>query len=227
MVQMERCEQILQQGGMIVLQAGRAHIYRTQDARRSLVGTLDKASVDDLLEKGAVHVANDEAPVRLVWTGAQSARPRAFAGRASPPKAGARLAPVRCALEHILRAEPEAARQAYLLSAASRFQRDTEAYQRGQAVTMNWSFVPRGKMRAGSGRDGLSERSLNAGRALGQLAKALGPDDMVLVEGILVSQVSMTRLMARFNLERAQVAPEGLRVLSCLAKAYDLRMACT
>jgi len=214
-----RALRVLQSGGMVVPFEGGGAVYRDQDLRRRAVGVLEKPQLARLLN-GALLIQQDGDASRLIWAGehTDSATRNSTVPLVMPvPQKG--KAPARCALEYILRAEDNMKRQAYLVAAAQRFQQDVDALFRGQSVTMNWDFVPRGKARMGRG--GMGEVSLTAARVMSQLKAMLGQQDLALLQAILVSDHSVKRILLDYDMSRARFIKVGLRALLRLARAYD------
>ena len=216
-----RALRVLQDGGMVVPFEGGGVVYRDQDQRRKAIGTLEEAYLAQLLKKALLVEQGGDAP-RLIWAGEQTYEvPCKQAGRLVVPDPRKRKTPARTALEHILRAEEDTKRQAYLASAAQRFQLDIDALHRGQTVTMNWDFVPRGKTRMGPGREGMGETSLNALHALSQLEIVLSKEDLALLQAVLILERSIKQVLLDFDMSRVKFARAGLNVLMKLARAYD------
>jgi len=216
-----RVLRVLQDGGMVVLRDGRGALYRGRDLRRSEIGFLDVGRVRELLSESVLcHQGSDTS--RLIWAGRKVSvqnyqkmgPPRAAFVCAAKPSA-------RSALEHILRAETDNARQRYLAHAASRFGQDVESAYRGQAVTMSWEFVPRGKTGTQPGCSGIGGAGLGVSRRMSQLARRLGERDMALLRALIISEHPIKRVMLDFDISRAKFATEGIRILTELAEAYD------
>jgi hypothetical protein len=127
----------------------------------------------------------------------------------------------RSPLEFVLRAEPDAAKQAYLARAAFRYIGDNEASQKGPSVTMNWSFVPGGKVRKAGRGAGMDMMSLSADRALAMLHTNLDKQEILLLHAILVRPKPIYQLLNDFGVKRDAFSQLGLKALHRLAKVYD------
>lgn len=220
-----RYKRILESGGMLVLGEAHAQLFRSVDARRSVVGKLTLEQIDDLIAEDVLEPMADSRARKLVWRkgkGIPDTKKRRPCGTSGPPPEPAqRKARARNVLEYILRAETDEARQAYLQTAAVRFQRDIERYSGGAVLTMNWEFVPNGKVRGQSSGEAMRSQRIDASQRISQLQAVLGDKEMRFLQAVIIEERSLNRLALDFGLKRVDLAKAGLAALKRLAQTYD------
>ena len=212
----EKWQRALKNGGMLISHGACADVYRSRDARRSVMCVIEKACFTPLISAGLLHRLEGNED-RWIWAASQTGKntlraPRVQASKARPSGA----------LEFTLRAEADAARQAYLARAAFRYMSDYEVFHKGTCVTMNWSFVPSGKARQAQRSAGMDAVSLNAGRVLEILNARLNKQEARLLNAILVQSKPVFQLVDDFGVKRDELARLGLGALNRLAEAYDM-----
>lgn len=201
---------------MLVSKGTYAEVYRSRDARRSVLCIVETASFEPLIAAGLLCVLEGHEG-RWVWAGSPPAEaPLQVPDFDKPRKALNRP------LAFILQAEEDAKQQAYLAQAAFRYISDYELFHKGRPVTMNWTFVPGGKTRIAASATGLDTMSLNAGRVLDTLNAHLDMQDTLLLSAVLIQTKPMYRLLDEFDMQRDGFAKLGLRVLYKLARLYDM-----
>ena len=212
----EKWQRALKNGGMLISHGACADVYRSRDARRSAMCVIEKACFTPLISAGLLHRLEGNED-RWIWVASPTGKntlqaPRVQASKARPSGA----------LEFTLRAEADAARQAYLARAAFRYMSDYEVFHKGTCVTMNWSFVPSGKARQAQRSAGMDAVSLNAGRVLEILNARLNKQEARLLNAILVQSKPVFQLVDDFGVKRDELARLGLGALNRLAEAYDM-----
>lgn len=202
---------------MAIRRSGGFAVYRTHDARRSVVGVLSKPVFEALVTDGLVA----EKEGRFVWIGQAADAARASkSGAVGLVRVASRRS--RSSLQKALSVSRDEREELRLLKAARRFVKDLAATMRGPAVTMNWDLVPRGNSgQRSSMAPGQSIESMRARKSIGALKQGLDAGQYELLSEALCSDKSQSQLAIDFGLS-AKTLPKALnRALVDLAHAYD------
>lgn len=218
----ERAVRLLEQGGMALPAGEMFRIYRTRDARLGSAGVMPGSAVEALVSAGKL--AKDKThEARLVWA-APVGRRSEGSQVCMPPKPPALRTRQRRRglLQKALHGVEDARERQRLAKAAVRFQQDAAHATRGPVRTMNWDFVPNGGRKAGnSGIAGQSDSALAAGANLKALGDILGPDQMGLLQRVLIWEQSASKLHQSLGMRTDKLVEELTAALHQLAWAYD------
>lgn len=216
---MRRLLRVLATGGTAIDFGTQYAVYRSCDLRRSVVGYLAYQDAEVWLRKNWVRREGD----RLAWIGGD------WADALTPERrpAHANMGPDKTILrqtllQRALNVSPDAASRLRLARAVKRFVDDTSLAERGQAVTMNWDLIARGRLQSsGKGPIGHTMRANYARRALEDVRHAVGKTVYDRLAAVLLHRIS-ARQFARNSNCRPQKVPGRVHGLLCsLADAYD------
>ena len=218
----ERAMRLLKRGGMAVPAGEVFRVYRTRDARLTSAGVLPKQVVDELLSTGKLAKDRIHA-ARLIWDGLLP-QPSVLPQVGTPPKppAARTRRPRRSLLQAVLHRLDDVRERERLAKAATRFQYETARAASGPIRSMNWNFVPNGGRKVAlAGVAGQSGDALDAGANLKALSGILAPDQMTLLESVLIWEQTAPKIAARLGKRRQQIIEEFAEALYKLAWAYD------
>lgn len=217
---------VLRCGGMLVAGKDGYMVYRSRDARRARAGVLSIDEFETLHAAGELSALPDNAE-RWVWRNCDEEAAitpvpipdaMSFAGARAKPD---RRSIFEIVLTHI--ADPH--QREWLARAAARFMRDYEQQSATQSVTMRWEF-DRGRVNGRRhGALGMSEMSLSAQKALGQIRETLGTEDFELIERVLIGRHSKRRLCYDFALKADALIARLAKLFEQVARLYDMRIA--
>ena len=207
-------------GGVAVHRETGFAVFRSMDARRSSIGHLSQTTLLNLAGQGLIRLVDD----KWCWAGgavggfdddapdtipAISPQPMARAGKRNEIVLVRALAQARDP-QHALR----------LAGAARRYLLDLAACDAGQTVTMNWSFVPKG--RTGGHGHGCA---LDARRADQRIRDALGYREGDFLNAALSERASVRRLALDFDCPSGTIIRRVHDVLTRVADLYDVAIA--
>ncbi|MEO0883106.1 MAG: DUF6456 domain-containing protein [Pseudomonadota bacterium] len=212
-----KCLRALAKGGMAIERQDGFAVYRSTDARRSVVGVVGREVFAELQDQGFVERRGE----RYHWT--QKGVPDAVGPGPEPPPPDAVLkAKPRSLLQKAMSFCADEDEVLRLADAARRFLRDLAAAGRGPAVTMNWDLIPRGASRHTAGMSpGASLESSMAAKRLEVIEKVIGNRTLDLLMAVLCRGLSQRQLAVDFGCS-VRTLPTTLHIrLTQLADAYD------
>lgn len=216
----QTCLRALAKGGMAVFRDGGYIVFRTDDARRGVVGTLSHSVFEGMRRDGLVQLKGD----RFFWVNGASVD-RGMEGHLSIPVSGSSYNRHRTLLEKALSLCATAEESLRLAHAARCFSLDLAAAEQGPTITMNWEFVPRGASgRSASVPAGQSFEAVSARRRISILKEELNSSrfDMLLLW--LAGRASQRRLAADFGQTMRRLPELAYLNLIGLADSYDLHV---
>lgn len=211
------CLRALAKGGMAVCREDGYTVFRTDDARRGIVGTLSHSVFEGMRQDGLVKPKGD----RFFWVNGAPVE-RGKESHLSIPLSGSSCNRHRSLLEKALSLCSTAEESLRLANAARRFSLDFDAAQRGPMITMNWELVPRGASgRSASVRAGQSFDAVSAGRRISILKKELSSNSFDMLFLWLARHTSQRRLAADFAQTVKRLPEFAYLHLIELADSYD------
>ena len=197
-------------------------IWRSQDRRGRVIGTLSGAEVDILrLRNDLKPLGKDEDQV-LVWAGKRSEIANTAAGTPDllpPAEAHARslleMLIANCA-SRFLRARIRKVCQAYI--------QDIEEADRGAPTTMNWGSLVKGRLVKGQRRaSGFNPPSSAAAKQrLAKVSDMLMDADRAFLGKLVVREASRSSIAKAFAIRPALAEQKGMSVLRQLMQIYGV-----
>ena len=211
----------LQRGGVAASSgADTWHIWRSQDRRGRIIGSLSGAEIDILrLRNDLTPLGNGEDQV-LIWTGQRAERDlAAVAAPELAPVAGPRK---RSLLEMLIANCASQALRTQIRDACQAYRQDLEDVSSGPSTAMNWDGLARGRLTKGQRqRSGFEPRTgRGAERRLAKIANALGQEELAFLNKLVVQEVSRASLAKAFVLRPALAEQKGMSILRKLVSAY-------
>lgn len=221
----------LQRGGCAVEQSsGHWTIWRANDRRGREIGELRSAEVELLRLQGDLAQLGGADDGRLTWAGkVDSLEGKSISANAISKDEIQTPVKKRPLLQRLLEALLEPSERRRLAKAARDLSEDIERQHAGAAGRgMNWRDISGGgRIDAGRGPSGEDARmgyTLASARRLDHLRKLLGPDDMQLLERLIIELRTRGAIAVRLGIPPKQAELRALRALRKLADMYDQQL---
>lgn len=221
----------LQRGGCAVEQSsGHWTVWRGKDRRGREIGQLRCADVELLRLQGDLAQLAGADDGRLIWVGKvdplENRRISASAISKDEIHAPAKRRPL---LQRLLEVLPKPSERRRLARAARDFSEDKARQYAGAAGRgMNWRDISvGGRIDGGRGPSGQDTRigyAQASARRLDHLCKLLNPDDMQLLERLVIELCTRGAIAGWLGIPPKQAELRALRVLCNLADIYDQQL---
>ena len=213
----------LQRGGIAASKGDdRWRVWRSQDRRGRVIGTLSGAEIDILRLRNDLKPLGKEEDQLLVWAGQQAecASLAAVAPELLPPAE----AHVRSLLEMLIANCASAALRTRIRRACQAYIQDLEDAERGASTTMNWDGLARGRLAKGQRRaSGFNPPSSAAAkRRLDKVSDQLADDERTFLEKLIVREASRSSIAKAFAMRPALAEQKGMSVLRQLMQIYGV-----
>lgn len=221
----QRLLRALQRGGCTIdLGDDRWGVWRGQDRRGRVIGTLAGADIEVLrLRKEIAPLAGQDQFV-FVWTGPQAKR-ETVTINADVLRDEARAPSPQILLERILRNVPCPNMRRWLSQAAVDYREDVElASLSGASPGMNWRSLQTGTRIEGGKRSSEFARTHNSSDAqlrVKALASLFDQDELSFLNQMVICEAKRASFTKRLGLRPKLVEQQGLALLRRLAEAYD------
>ena len=214
----------LQRGGVAAqTQDDTWSVWRSQDRRGRIIGTLNGAQVEVLRLRGDLKPLGAEAHRVLIWAGCQLEANGSVA--AAPDLAIPNSAHMRSLLEALITNCASQALRSGIRKACQSFMADLEVSERsGHAKTMNWDALA--QVRSAKGQRGdpgyRSQQARGATARIETLHSALGDDDLNFLMRLVVREASRASIAKYFGLRPELAEQRGMAILRRLVTAYGV-----
>lgn len=198
------------------------HIFRSQDRRGRIIGTLSGAEIDILRLRNDLKPLGDSDDEVLIWAGpcverddAASAAPDLTPVAELHKRSLLEMLIANCASQ-VLRTQIRKACQAYL--------QDLEAVSRSGSTTMNWEGLIRGPLVKGQRQHSDFEPRIgrSAARRLTKVTGELSQEDQAFLMKLVVQEASRSSIAKAFGKRPALTEQKGMSILRKLVAAYGL-----
>lgn len=197
-------------------------VWRSQDRRGRVIGTLSGAEIDILRLRHDLKPLGKEEDQLLVWAGRQMERASlaAVAPELLPPAE----AHVRSLLEMLIANCASAALRTRIRRACQAYIQDLEGADHGASTTMNWDGLARGRLAKGQRRaSGFNPPSSAAAkRRLAKVSDQLADDERAFLEKLIVREASRSSIAKAFAMRPALAEQKGMSVLRQLVQIYGV-----
>ena len=211
----------LQRGGVAApSDADTWHIWRSQDRRGRIIGSLSGAEIDILRLRNDLKPLGDGEDQVLIWTGRIDERDSG--ATAAPELALVAEQSNRSLLEMLVANCASNALRAHIRDACQFYRQDFEDVSRGISTTMNWDGLARGRLAKGQRqRPGFEPRSARrAEQRLASIADKLNRADQAFLMKLVVMEASRSTIAKAFAMRPALAEQKGMSILRQLLSAY-------
>ena len=211
----------LQRGGVAASSgADTWYIWRSQDRRGRIIGSLSGAEVDILRLRNDLTPFGDGEYQVLIWTGNRVKRDSAAS--AAPSFAPLTNHENRSLLEMLIANCASQALRTQIRDACQSYRNDLEAVSRGNSTTMNWDGLARGRLTKGQRKnasfDPRTDKSSES--RLAKLTNVLGRDDRAFLQKLVVKEASRSSIAKDIAMRPALVEQKGMSILRNLIGVY-------
>ena len=213
----------LQRGG-VAASAGDDtwRIWRSQDRRGRVIGTLSGAEIDILRLRNDLKPLGKDEDQLLVWAGNRIDQERVPI--AAPDLAPPAAAHARSLLETLIANCASPTLRTRIRKACQAYIRDLEEADRGASTTMNWNGLVRGRLTKGQRR--IPNYAPSSSRAaklrLAKVSDELAHEDCAFLVKLVVREQSRSSIAKAFAIRPALAEQRGMSILRQLMSIYGV-----
>ncbi|MEL6415579.1 MAG: hypothetical protein AAFQ15_11635 [Pseudomonadota bacterium] len=213
----------LQRGGVAASSGGDTwRVWRSQDRRGRIIGTLSGAEIDILRLRNDLKPLGCGEEQLLVWAGERVGRDRDTS--TAPDFALVSDQYKRSLLEMLIANCPSQALRTQIRKACQSYLHDLEDVSRGSSTTMNWHGLARGRLDKGQRQrsDFEPRTGKPAERRLGKVAEEVSRADQAFLRQLVETEASRASIARTFAMRPALAEQKGMSILRKLVAAYGV-----